>query len=246
MISPCDECSYCDRGYPELCEDAITIGLQVPGAIAEYLAVDTEVLCVLPDGVSDAEGAGLQPLASAVVCVHEANISTGDVVIVVRSGVMGAGCGQLAQLAGNGEVYAVDIDPEKVTIAEDLGQIGIHDNERDPVAEIRDATGGVRADIAFAAVGGTQDRFNGGDDPVAQAFRLIRRGGRIVQVGSLRVKSRSDHLIGAVGPSTGRNPTTPGVSSHLAQTQTQASGRLRWSRRTGLRSSPSSLMNSTS
>ncbi|WP_255197443.1 zinc-dependent alcohol dehydrogenase [Halorarius litoreus] len=181
----CNECTYCEAGYTHFCKAKATIGLQTPGACAEYLTLPPGPLRRVPDGVSDAEGAALQPMASAVLCVRDAQIADGDVVVVVGAGVMGYQCGQLALQQGAGEVIAVDVNAEKVELAESQGMVGVDASAEDPVAVVDERTDGIGADVVLECVGGDQSHANEGTDPLAQAVRMLRSGGRIVQVGSI-------------------------------------------------------------
>lgn len=179
----CDECAYCEAGYRQLCADKETIGMGRPGALAEYVALPAEPLARLPDAVSDAEGAAMQPLASALLCVEDAGIETGDEVAVVGCGVMGYQCGQLALEGGASRVVAVDIDPVKLEHAADRGMEPVDAREADPVEAVEAATGGIGADVVFEAVGGEQAHATAGDEPLAQAFSMVRSGGTVGQVG---------------------------------------------------------------
>jgi threonine dehydrogenase-like Zn-dependent dehydrogenase len=179
----CDSCAYCEAGYRQLCADKETIGMGRPGALAEYVALPAEPLAPLPDAVSDAEGAAMQPLASALMCVEDAGISTGDEVAVVGCGVMGYQCGQLALEEGASRVVAVDVDPAKLDHAADRGMEPVDARETDPVAAVESATGGVGADVVFEAVGGEQRHATAGDEPLAQSFSMVRPGGTVGQVG---------------------------------------------------------------
>ncbi|MFB6211382.1 MAG: zinc-binding dehydrogenase [Halobacteriales archaeon] len=186
---PCSDCAYCRAGYRGLCPDKTSIGTGRPGALAESIAVPAEVLRTLPDGVSDAEGAAMQPLASAMLCTYDAGIEPGDVVAVIGAGVMGSQCGQLARLTGARTVFAIDVVAEKLAVADGLGMVALDPRNSDPIEEVRAATDGIGADVVFAAVGGDQSDMTAGDDPLAQAYRMVRNGGRILQVG---------HVLGEV------------------------------------------------
>lgn len=181
----CGECAYCEAGYRQLCGDKETIGMGRPGALAEYVALPAEPLARLPDAVSDAEGAAMQPLASALMCVEDAGISTGDQVAVVGCGVMGYQCGQLALDQGASNVVAVDVDPAKLEHAADRGMEPVDAREADPVAAVESATGGIGADVVIEAVGGEQSHATAGGGPLAQAFSMVRSGGTVGQVGIL-------------------------------------------------------------
>jgi L-iditol 2-dehydrogenase len=181
---PCTECAYCERGWKLYCENKEPIGLgQYPGALAEYFAIPPYPLEKIPDGVSDAEGAGLQPTAAALVAVHDADLQTGDVVAVIGAGVMGSQAGQFARYMGAETVYAVDIDPTKLELAAEQGMVPVDAREADPVERVKERNGGLEPDVVMPAVGGTQTHGTEGDDPIAQAFRMVRPGGTVAQVG---------------------------------------------------------------
>lgn len=182
---PCGDCAYCTAGYAHFCGNKDYIGREIPGALAEFVALPPTPLCRVPEAVSDAEAAALQPLASALLCVRDGAIEMGDVVTVLGAGVMGNACGQIALQDGAAAVIAVDIDPAKVTHATEQGMHGVDAGKENPVDRIREFTNGVGADVVIEAVGGDQTNASAGSDPLAQAYRAVRSGGTIVQVGNL-------------------------------------------------------------
>lgn len=182
---PCFECSNCRVGYEHFCEDKTNIGYERPGALAEYFSVPTYPLQKLPDDISDAEGAAMQPFASSVISTHDANVTSGDVVTVIGQGVIGSQCAQLSQLQGAGTVFGIDVIDEKLDIAESFGIEPIDARREDAVDRILRATHGVGADVVIEAVGGNQDRLTDGSDPIADGFRLLRTGGLLLQVGHI-------------------------------------------------------------
>lgn len=213
----CGECAYCESGLTNLCPNKVQVGYDRPGATAEYVALPTEPLATLPDGVSDAEGAAMQPFASALATVDESGIRTGDVIAVVGAGVMGYQIGQLAFENGAREVFAIDVVPSKLELAAERGMTPVDGREDSPVERIHAATEAAGADTVFEAVGGRQEHGSAGDDPLALGYRIARAGGSIVQVGhildevSLRPQDyRSKGVdwrnpaqgIGATGPNT--------------------------------------------
>lgn len=212
----CGACTYCRSGYERYCPDKTYVGYDVPGALAEYAAIPGDALRTVPDALSDAEVAALQPLASSILCVSEAGIETGDHVAVVGTGVMGYQCAQLSLLEGAERVHVVDVDAEKLSIAADRGLEPIDARERDPSGAVRDRTDGVGADVVFAAVGGEQSHMTEGSDPVAQAVRTARSGGTVVQVGyvigdlTLSARAMRTRSITWRNPVTGIATTGPG------------------------------------
>jgi threonine dehydrogenase-like Zn-dependent dehydrogenase len=219
----CGDCPYCLKGFRSHCAHAQTIGLQTAGALAEYIALPTDILCHLPDSISDAEGAALQPVVSSLLCVHDADIKTGDRVAVIGSGVMGFQCGQIALHQGADQVFAIDIEPRRLELAEERGMEVINAKDSDPIDEVLESTDGIGTDVVFEAVGGQQSNATIGTDPLAQAYKMVRRGGTILQVGlinsdiSMTPLSMRDKMVRWVNPRDICGIITHGLNSNTAQ-----------------------------
>jgi threonine dehydrogenase-like Zn-dependent dehydrogenase len=222
----CNVCSYCRNGYPNLCSNKKSIGRHYPGALAEYIRLPETPLCVIPDGVSNAEGAALQPMASSLLSVVDADIQMGDVVVIMGTGVMGYQCGQISRLMGASKVFAVDVDDEKLRIAEKHGMIPIDATTTDPAHVVTSATENIGADVVFEAVGGDQNHVTDGTDPLAQSFDMVRYGGKVVQVshivGEAAIKPRAlrSKSVRWINPlkgvfSTGPNTNTGRLAAEL-------------------------------
>ena len=213
---PCGECSYCESGFERYCPSKTYIGYDIPGALAEYTALPAEALRPVPDSLSDAEVAALQPLASSILCVRDSGIQSGDIVAVIGTGVMGYQCGQLALAEGAERVFVTDVDPEKLAIAADRGLDPIDATTQDPVDEIMVRTDGVGADVVFEAVGGDQSHATEGTDPIAQAMGAVKAGGTVVQVGyiigdvTFSARAVRKKSVTWQNPVTGIAPTGPG------------------------------------
>jgi threonine dehydrogenase-like Zn-dependent dehydrogenase len=182
---PCFECSNCEAGYEHFCQNKTNIGYERPGALAEYFTVPTYPLEKLPDEISNAEGAAMQPFASSVVSTHDAEITSDDVVLVLGQGVIGSQCAQLAKHQGASRVFGTDVVDRKLDIAESNGIEPIDVRNESLINVVMNATDGVGADVVIDAVGGNQNRLTDGSDPIAQGFKAIRTGGLLLQVGHI-------------------------------------------------------------
>ena len=229
---PCGDCPYCRADYDNYCSDTTQIGYDIPGALAEYTCVPATPLRQLPAGVSAAEGAAMQPLASAVLAVEPADVGMGDVAVTVGTGVMGYNCAQLALESGAERVFALDIVDEKLDIAADHGAEPINVEEEDPKPIIEEATDGVGADVVFEAVGGHQTHGTEGDSPLARAVSVVRKGGTIVQVGHIideipvAPRTLRTKRIDWITPSPGVEPLTPVMDSGGYAAAAVADGRI--------------------
>lgn len=127
-----------------------------PGSLAEYAAVDADLLAVKPVRLSMAEAAAL-PLAAITAwegLVDRAGVRPGQLVLV-HGGAGGVGhvAVQLARARG-ATVFATGTG-ESLTVIKDLGAEPI-DYRATPAADyVATATGGQGFDVIFDTVGGT-------------------------------------------------------------------------------------------
>ena len=81
--APCDQCFFCRRGQPNLCEDLLFNN----GAYAEYIRVPARIVrkntYLIPDGVSYKDAALVEPLACALRGLDESHVQAGDTVTVL-------------------------------------------------------------------------------------------------------------------------------------------------------------------
>jgi S-(hydroxymethyl)glutathione dehydrogenase/alcohol dehydrogenase len=202
----CGHCFYCDRDLPILCETYLREGpkavgfdgaptaclknggelkqLMFLGAFAEYCIVhDHQAISVpkeLPFDRACLIGCGVMTGVGAALNI--AKIGYGDTVMVIGCGAVGLSAVQGARLAGAGQIVAVDLDPAKLTLAEKLGATScINAHRADPVALIRQRTGGHGADVVLEAAGSPKG--------FALSMEAVRPGGEVVWLGKTDVES---------------------------------------------------------
>jgi propanol-preferring alcohol dehydrogenase len=170
--SACGECRYCIGGWETLCESQQNSGYSVNGTFAEYTVVAAAFATPVPDAVSSQDAA---PLTCAGVTTYKAikvaRVAPAELVAVFGVGGLGHLALQYARIAG-GFVVAVDVEDDKLAMATELGADHVvNARTTDPVAAIQ-ALGG--ADVAVALAASPQS--------FGQAYRSLRRGGRLVCV----------------------------------------------------------------
>lgn len=159
------------------------VGFDYPGALAEYAVFPGTLLIPLPDHVSDSEGAAIQPLTDAVAAVDAARVRVGDVVVVIGQGSMGLSCLQVARSAGARMTVAVARRDAVLDLSRRLGaDVTINAAAEDPVAIVRELTGGRGADIVFDTAGGPPAQGLSGDATLHQAGAMVRDEGTVVGV----------------------------------------------------------------
>ena len=160
------------------------------GAFAEYVAVPSRILYKLPDSLPFERAALLEAVSIAVHAVNRHVPKPDDTCVVVGSGMIGVLLIQVLKAKGGRNIVAVDVDPQKLALAQRMGATHtVNPNESDVPAAVRDITGGRGADVSFEVVGHGDtvierdslpaQRRNGrpGRQPVAES-RVAAAGGR--------------------------------------------------------------------
>lgn len=97
----CQNCDFCNRDIPSHCRNRITLGIKAhDGAFADYLALVSRNLYVVPDNVSDDEAVFVEPLAAALQILEAVQISPRDRVVIIGAGKLGLLIAQVLKLTG--------------------------------------------------------------------------------------------------------------------------------------------------
>lgn len=172
-----------DRVAPRGSHPDGIVGFDYPGAFAEFAVVPESLLARVPDHVSDSEAAVIQPLTDAVAGVHAAGLRLGDVVVVIGQGAMGLSCLQVARAAGAGLTIAVAKRDSTLALSRQLGaDVTLNATTCDPVAAVRELTGGTGADVVFETAGGPVEQGLSGEQTLRQAADMVRDHGKVVGI----------------------------------------------------------------
>jgi 2-desacetyl-2-hydroxyethyl bacteriochlorophyllide A dehydrogenase len=150
----CGSCPFCRSGHEQFCPRGEMIGKHRDGGFAELIAVPAANAVALPPEISFEQGAVLMcSSATSLHALRKARLRAGESVAVFGVGGLGLSAVQLARALGALDVYAVDIDPGRLSLAEAYGAKPIQASGVDPVARIREMTGGRGVDVALELAG---------------------------------------------------------------------------------------------
>lgn len=150
----CGECEYCRAGDEQFCTQGEMIGKHRDGGFAEFICVPARGVIHLPDAIPFEHGAVLMcSSATALHALNKARVARGDTVAVFGVGGLGVSAIQLARFRGARKVFAVDIHPRKLELAQRFGATPVDARADDPVAEIRRLTDGRGVDAALELIG---------------------------------------------------------------------------------------------
>ena len=172
----CGNCYYCKSGNEQFCEMVKMLGHHVDGGYAEYIAVPAQNAIPLPDEIPFADGATLMcASATAFHALHKGRVKAGETVAIFGVGGLGMSAIQLAKAMGAVEVYAVDIQQEKLELASEYNAIPIDASRVDAVQEIRKLTKSKGVDVSLEMIGTRKT--------MEQAIDSVGNLGRAVMVG---------------------------------------------------------------
>jgi hypothetical protein len=124
-ISGCGVCNDCRRGYMISCTSEKyrrAYGWQRDGGMAEYMIAEEKDLIALPDELSFADGA---QVACGFGTVYEGlekiGINGNHAVLITGLGPVGLATGALCRKLGANKIIGIDVVPERMKIALDLG-----------------------------------------------------------------------------------------------------------------------------
>lgn len=174
-----ETCRLCRMGLTNLCPKRTLIGIHHPGGFAEKVRVPARNAYPLPEGLPDAPrvGALTEPLANGVHAVRLGTAGEEPVehAVVIGAGTIGLMCLQAAVLSGIPDVHVVEPHAARRETALGLGARAAHSSMEEAWEMLREASGGLEADLVIDAVGAEATRRG--------AIGLLRPGGRAVMVG---------------------------------------------------------------
>lgn len=169
------ECEFTRTGRQNLALDNAFMGKDFPGSLREYAVMPRRNLLRVPEAMSFADAAFIEPLAVLLHSFELADFRMGETVAVVGTGPIGLVAIALAKLSGASVVVAADKLDYRLRRAEQLGATVTVNVTRDsPVDAVMDLTG-CGAHVVIDGAGKSES--------VNHAIACLRPGGRMVIVG---------------------------------------------------------------
>lgn len=204
-MATCGMCVWCVNGHEQFCETGAMIGKSRDGGYAEFIVMPAHSVFLLPDEVPFEHGAIMMcSAATSLHALHKARMQAGESVAIFGAGGLGMSAIQLAKALGAREIFAVDIQPNKLDLARSLGAVPIDARAGDPVQRIRNQTGGRGVDVALELIGLPLT--------MQQSVRSLARQGRAALAGI----TGENFAIAPYRELISREAEIIGVSDHLA------------------------------
>lgn len=204
-MATCGSCVWCAKDNEQFCETGAMIGKSRDGGYAEFIGIPARSVFKLPDEIPFEHGAIMMcSSATSLHALNKARMKPGESVAIFGAGGLGISAIQLAQALGAREVFAVDIQPNKLDLAKSLGAVPIDARADDPVKLIRDHTGGRGVDVALELIGLPLT--------MQQSVRSLAKQGRAALVGI----TEKNFEVSPYHDLINREAEIIGVSDHLA------------------------------
>lgn len=178
----CGQCESCKLGRANLCPHVTMLGSAstappTNGAFADYVAVAANQCHRISDAITDDLAALAEPLSVVLHAIHRVGGVAGNRVLIVGGGPIGAIAALVARSYGATQVAVSEPNDQRRTLAKSFGvDECFNPMEKDFVEQAKSASNG-GFDVVMEASGNTI--------AVRQCFDVVRRGGRVVQIGTV-------------------------------------------------------------
>jgi len=172
---PCDNCYFCLTGQRHICIGMKVYGVHSQGIFSEYTTIPEPCAVKIPREISFPAAAMMEPCGVAVHGLSKGIIS-GKTLLIFGCGPIGLFALQGALAYGASRVYAVDLSPNRLKMAQSFGATKVFHGEKDPLEKtILEETRGIGVDMVLE-ISGSQKAYD-------QGLRLLRKAGTFVVVG---------------------------------------------------------------
>ena len=172
---PCGHCYQCMNGEQHICANLKMFGIHTNGCFAQYAVIPAVCARPIPDEISHDVGAVMEPLGTAVRAAGEMQVA-GANVMVLGCGPIGLFAVAAARSMGAAKIFATDISPARLEIAQIMGATQALNPLTQDVAQIvLTKTGNFGVDVVIEASGNVE--------ALKDSFRYLRKGGRMALIG---------------------------------------------------------------
>lgn len=171
----CGVCQFCRTGDGHICRDVKIIGIDRDGCFADFMTMPAGNLWPVPDSIPDKFAALYDPLGNAMHTVMAQPVAAKSV-LIMGAGAIGLMAVAIARSAGAAQIFAIDPNPRKRKLATTVGaDTCLNPAEDDVLKIVRDATGGLGADVVL--------EMSGHPAGIQQSLQAVRNGGDVALLG---------------------------------------------------------------
>ena len=190
-IKHCGKCRYCLAGRENICIHVSRMGVDFPGAMAEYVSIPARNIIAIPDQLDFASAAVItDAICTPLHALNIARVKSGDHVLIMGIGGIGSNGVQVAKALG-ANVIAVSRSQEALAVAELMGaDATIYANEL-PGDQLKNLTNGYGVDAVIQCAPGAK-AYKAALGSLSKRGRLV-----IVATSSAPVEFNTNELLWA-------------------------------------------------
>lgn len=171
----CGHCRNCRAGRRHLCRNTYGVGVNRPGAFAEYLALPAENAFKLPDDVTDEMAAIFDPFGNAVHTALAFDL-VGEDVLITGAGPIGIMAAAVARHVGARHVVITDVNEYRLDLARKMGVTRAVDVSKEKLSDVMNELGMKEGFDVGLEMSGVPSAFS-------QMLETINHGGKIAMLG---------------------------------------------------------------
>lgn len=171
----CGVCRNCRAGRRHLCMNTKGVGVNRPGAFAEYIAVPAFNVFKLPDAITDDMAAILDPLGNATHTALSFDL-VGEDVLITGAGPIGIMAVAIARYAGARHIVITDINDYRLDLARKMGASAALNVTRDSIDDTMRALGMEEGFDVGMEMSGNPTAFR-------DLLRTMHHGGKVALLG---------------------------------------------------------------
>jgi len=131
----CGHCRNCRAGKRHLCRNTEGVGVNIPGAFAEYLVIPAVNAFKIPDNISDDMAAIFDPYGNAVHTALSFDL-VGEDVLITGAGPIGIMAAAVAKHVGARHIVVTDVNPYRLELAQKMGATRTVDVTKETLDEV--------------------------------------------------------------------------------------------------------------
>lgn len=172
----CGVCRNCKAGQRHLCPNTKGVGVERPGAFAEYLALPRSNVVKVPDSIPDEIVSIFDPLGNAVHTALEFDV-IGEDVLIAGAGPIGIMAAAIVRHNGARHVFLTDQNPYRLNLAKQVEPTVIPVNIAEERLEDRMHQMGLQEGFDIGL------EMSGAGPALNSMIKNMRNGGRIALLG---------------------------------------------------------------
>jgi threonine 3-dehydrogenase len=171
----CGYCRNCRAGRRHLCRNTVGVGVNRPGAFAEYLSIPAVNAFHLPDSIRDDIASILDPFGNATHTALAFNM-VGEDVLITGAGPIGIMAVAIARFVGARNVVITDVNDYRLELARKLGATRAVNVSRDSLDE-------VMKDLSMQEGFDVGLEMSGSPAALREMLRTMNNGGSVAILG---------------------------------------------------------------